>query len=233
MSLTVKYLVEARTCLLKIVAVYVFLFLVCWWQSESLIAWWVPFYGAQGMIITQLPQAILAPMNLSAFVAFLLSVPWVLLQVFQFVVPALYQDERQCVLVGVCLGTFLFYLGVLISIYWVVPWVFYSLTSWAPQGVQVWPDIQHTLSMVTQLHLVFGFVFETPLLMGLLVYMGWLSMEQITKVRPYTIIGCFTLGMLLTPPDVVSQVLVAIPLWLFIEAGAWVGNYLKITQKTP
>jgi sec-independent protein translocase protein TatC len=224
---TVEYLIEARARFLKIIIVYVLMFSILLWQSNGLIAWWVPLFGGEGMIITQLPQAVLAPMNLSAFVALLFSMPWILYQVFQFIVPALYKDERKYVLLGVLLGSVLFYTGVLVSVLWLVPWVFASLIMWAPAGVQVWPDIQHTLAMVTQLHLVFGIVFETPLIMAMLVYLGWLSMEQIARVRPYIIIGCFILGMLLTPPDVLSQILVAIPLWLFIEMGAWCGSYAR------
>jgi len=227
MNEAITYLIEIRKRLLSTLIFFLGCFLVCYWKIDFLIEYMVPIYGMKNMITTQLPQAILAPINFSLFLSLLLTMPWLIFQVFQFIMPALYPDEKKSLWAISIMGSVLFYLGILMSIWVFVPWIFYSILSWSEGGIRVLPDASYTLSMISRLHLVFGFVFEFPLLMGVLAFYNWIDEAQVNAARPYIVIACFIIGMLLTPPDVVSQVLVAVPMWLFFEVGTRIGFYLK------
>ena len=158
---------------------------------------------------------------MTLFVAFFISVPYVFYQVWAFVAPGLYKEERQLVLPLMVSTSLLFYLGVSFAYFAVFPLVFSFFTGIVPTGVTVMTDISQYLDFVLKLFFAFGLAFEVPVATYLLIRSGLVSIEALSAKRPYIIVGAFSLGMLLTPPDIISQVMLAVPMWLLFEVGIY------------
>lgn len=173
----------------------------------------------QYMIATQVASPFLIPLKFSLAFALLLSLPWFAYQVWRYIAPALFMHERRYFTIALCLCLFLFYIGISFSYCIVMPMALKFFVNAAPVGVQVMTDIDDYLSFALKLLLAFGFVFQVPILVIGLVRSGIVKKSTLQAQRPYIIIGAFTLGMLLTPPDVLSQTLLALPLWLLYELG--------------
>lgn len=175
----------------------------------------------QSMIATQVSSPFLIPLKFSLAFALLLSLPWFAYQSWRYIAPALFAQERRyfTLALGLCLS--LFYVGVLFSYTVVMPMALKFFVNAAPAGVQVMTDIDDYLSFALKLLLAFGFVFQVPILVIGLVRAGFVKKSTLQAQRPYIIIAAFTLGMLLTPPDVLSQTMLALPLWLLFELGLW------------
>jgi sec-independent protein translocase protein TatC len=161
----------------------------------------------------------LTPLKMALIMAVYLAMPYLLYQVWKFIAPALYKHERQMIVPLVVSSTILFYAGLLFSFYIVFPVIFGFLSSIGPSIVDFTPDIQYYLDFVLKVSFAFGIAFEVPIATILLIMFGITSIETLKKNRPYVVIGAFVLGMLLTPPDIISQTLIAIPMWLLFEAG--------------
>ena len=174
---------------------------------------------SSSMIATQVASPFLAPFKLTLFVAFFISVPYVFYQVWAFVAPGLYREERQLVLPLMISTSALFYTGVAFAYFVVFPLVFGFFTGIVPTGVTVMTDISQYLDFVLKLFFAFGLAFEVPVATYLLVRSDLVSVESLSTKRPYVIVGAFSLGMLLTPPDIISQVMLAVPMWLLYEVG--------------
>lgn len=179
------------------------------------------------MIATEVATPFLTPFKLSFFIAFVLALPFVLYQIWAFLAPALYDNEKSLILPLVISSVVLFYTGVAFCYYVVFPLVFGFFTSMAPEGVTVMTDISSYLNFVLKLFLAFGIAFEIPVAIILLIYSRAISAESLAKKRPYIIVSCFILGMFLTPPDVVSQILLAVPMWILYESGLLIGKQLS------
>ena len=179
------------------------------------------------MIATEVAAPFLVPFKLTFFVAVLVSVPYLLYQAWAFVAPGLYQNERRLVLPLISSSVLLFYLGIAFAFYIVFPLLFAFLTSTAPVGVTVMTDIGHYLNFILKMFFAFGVAFEVPIAIILLVWTGIATVESLAKKRPYIIVGAFAAGMLLTPPDIISQVLLAVPVWLLFELGLILGRFIK------
>ena len=179
------------------------------------------------MIATEVAAPFLVPFKLTFFAAVFLCVPYLLYQAWAFVAPGLYQNERRLVLPLMTSSVFLFYLGNAFAFFIVFPLLFAFLTSTAPVGVTVMTDISHYLNFILKMFFAFGVAFEVPIAIILLVWTGLASVESLAKKRPYIIVGAFTAGMLLTPPDIISQVLLAVPVWLLFELGLILGRFVK------
>ena len=179
------------------------------------------------MIATEVAAPFLVPFKLTFFVAVLVSVPYLLYQAWAFVAPGLYQNERRLVLPLISSSVLLFYLGIAFAFYIVFPLLFAFLTSTAPVGVTVMTDIGHYLNFILKMFFAFGVAFEVPIAIILLVWTGIATVESLAKKRPYIIVGAFAAGMLLTPPDIISQVLLAVPVWLLFELGLILGRFVK------
>ena len=179
------------------------------------------------MIATEVAAPFLVPFKLTFFVAVLVSVPYLLYQAWAFVAPGLYQNERRLVLPLISSSVLLFYLGIAFAFYIVFPLLFAFLTSTAPVGVTVMTDIGHYLNFILKMFFAFGVAFEVPIAIILLVWTGIATVESLAKKRPYIIVGAFTAGMLLTPPDIISQVMLAVPVWLLFELGLILGRFVK------
>lgn len=220
----VQHLVELRDILLRSVIAILVIFI-------SLFPFANEVYGfIAAPIIDVLPQGssiiaigvispFLTPLKMALIMAVYLAMPYLLYQIWKFVAPALYKHERQMIVPLVVSSTILFYAGLLFSFYIVFPVIFGFLTSVGPSIVDFTPDIQYYLDFVLKVSFAFGVAFEVPIATILLIMFGITTIENLKKNRPYVVIGAFVLGMLLTPPDIISQTLIAIPMWLLFEAG--------------
>jgi sec-independent protein translocase protein TatC len=177
------------------------------------------------MIATQVASPFLTPFKLALVAAVFLSMPYLLYQFWAFVAPGLYQHEKRFAVPLVVSSIVLFYLGMAFAYYVVFPLVFAFLTGTAPEGVAVMTDITAYLDFVLTLFFAFGIAFEIPIATILLVSVGITTPEDLRKKRPYVIVGVFVAGMLLTPPDVISQTLLALPMWLLFELGIFFSRF--------
>ena len=178
-----------------------------------------------GMIATEVASPFLVPFKLTLFAAALLSAPYLLYQAWAFIAPGLYRDERRFALPLLATSAALFYLGNAFAFFVVFPLVFEFFNSFAPAGVTVMTDITHHLNFVLKMSLAFGLAFEVPVATILLVRAGLASADSLRGKRPYIIVAAFGAGMLLTPPDVISQLLLALPVWLLFESGLWLSRF--------
>ena len=178
------------------------------------------------MIAIDVASPFLTPFKLSLLLALILSIPIVLYQVWAFVAPALYRHERRLARPLLYTSVLLFYAGCAFAYYVVFPLVFGFFTSVAPEGVTVMTDISKYLDFVITLFLAFGITFEVPIATIILVATGVTTVRQLTAMRGYVVVGAFALGMLLTPPDVISQTLLALPMWLLFETGLLMARLL-------
>lgn len=186
--------------------------------------------GAQ-MIAFEVASPFLTPFKLTLYVSFFLAMPVILYQVWSFIAPAMYKHEKRVAIPLFISSVFLFYAGVAFAYFVVFPLMFGFFTSVAPMGIQVSPDIASYLSFVLMISFAFGLAFETPVATVLLIWAGIVSADSLAKKRPYVFIGCFVLGMVLTPPDVISQTLLAVPMWLLFEVGIFFGRWVNPTAK--
>ncbi|WP_163835974.1 twin-arginine translocase subunit TatC [Spartinivicinus ruber] len=176
------------------------------------------------MIATEITQTFFTPFKLTVVAAIFLAIPYILHQVWGFIAPGLYQHERKLAIPLLASSVMLFYLGIAFAYYVVFPLLFNFFTTIGPEDVSVMPDIHSYLSIVLKLFFAFGIAFEIPIATVLLIWSGISSVTSLRKKRPYIIVGCFVVGMLLTPPDVFSQSLLAIPMWLLFETGVLMGG---------
>lgn len=174
----------------------------------------------------------LTPLKMALIFAVYLAMPYLLYQLWSFIAPALYKHEKQMIVPLVVSSTILFYGGLLFSFYIVFPVIFSFLSSIGPSIVDFTPDIQYYLDFVLKVSFAFGVAFEVPVATILLIIFGVTTVEKLKKNRPYVVIGAFVLGMLLTPPDIISQTLIAIPMWLLFEAGLIFAPMFKRSTST-
>lgn len=173
----------------------------------------------QRLIAVGVASPFFIPYKLALMVAFVLALPYVLYQVWGFVAPGLYQHEKKLVTPLLISSVSLFYLGMAFAYFFVLPMMFSILPGFAPTNVDVTPDIAEYLDFVMMMFMAFGIGFEMPVATILLISTGIASRETLEQSRPYVLVGAFIFGMLLTPPDVLSQIMLAIPMWLLFEVG--------------
>ena len=175
--------------------------------------------GNSSMIATEVASPFLTPLKLTFFVSLLISMPFSLNQIWKFIAPGMYQNEKSLSFMVMLSSLLLFYAGILFTYFLVLPLVFSFFTSSVPEGILVMTDISRYLDFVLSMMFAFSFAFEIPVFIFLLIWSGVSTPESLSKKRPYVIIGCFTVGMFITPPDVISQTLLAVPAWLLFEGG--------------
>jgi len=187
------------------------------------------------MIATEVASPFLTPFKLTLSVSIMLAVPVLLFQLWAFIAPGLYDNERRIVFPLLFASTILFFLGMVFAYFVVFPLIFGFLTQAAPEGVAVMTDISSYLDFVLKLFFAFGLAFEVPIATLLLIWSGVSSVESLKEKRPYIIVGAFVIGMLLTPPDIISQTLLALPVWLLFEFGLLCSRWLpkKTTNTEP
>lgn len=179
------------------------------------------------MIATEVTSPFFTPLKLSLVLSVFLAIPYILYQIWSFIAPGLYQHEKRLALPLFASSVVLFYMGVVFAYFVVFPLMFAFFTSAGPEGVAVMPDINSYLNIILKLFFAFGVSFEIPIATLLLIKTGITSVASLREKRPYIIVGCFVVGMLLTPPDVISQTLLAVPMWLLFEAGVFFGRFVE------
>ena len=227
----VSHLIELRACLLKALAcvLLIFIFLSIFANDlYSLVAKPLLEHLAPGtgMIATEVASTFIAPIKLAFFLALFISMPYILYQAWSFIAPGLYQNERRFALPLLISSIFLFYAGMAFAFFIILPILFGFFTATAPEGVVVMTDISRYLEFILKIFFAFGLAFEVPILTILLIWSGITTVDTLKKKRPYIIVAAFVIGMLLTPPDVISQLLLAFPVWILFEFGLWLASKL-------
>ncbi|NCA88128.1 MAG: twin-arginine translocase subunit TatC [Gammaproteobacteria bacterium] len=228
----ISHLVELRDRLLRMIMAVAVMFLVLFPFANDLYTFVAEPIRAQlpegsTMIATQVASPFLTPFKLALVAAVFLAMPYLLFQVWGFVAPGLYQHEKRFALPLLASSIALFYLGMAFAYVVVFPLVFAFFAATTPEGVAQMPDISFYLDFVLKIFFAFGIAFQIPIATILLVAMGMTTAESLTEKRPYVIVGCFVVGMLLTPPDVISQTLLAVPMWLLFEAGIFFSRFFR------
>ncbi|HEX9172035.1 MAG TPA: twin-arginine translocase subunit TatC [Telluria sp.] len=183
------------------------------------------------MIATGVISPFLVPMKVTLLLAFMLSLPWVFYQLWAFIAPGLYTHEKKLVLPLVISSSLLFMAGVAFCYFFVFGRVFHFISAFAPQSIAVTPDIENYLDFVMSMCLAFGATFEVPVVVVILVRMGIVSIEKLKSIRSYVIVGAFVIAAIVTPPDVVSQLALAVPMCLLFELGLLVAPmFVRATQ---
>ena len=186
---------------------------------------------ARDMIIIGPVAPFLIPMKLTLVVAFLVALPYLLYQLWSFVAPGLYKHEKRLVYPLLASSVFLFYLGIVFVYFVLLPMMFQVIPQFVPQTADFKPDIAQYLDFVVMMFMAFGIGFEMPIATILLITTGMTTAEKLRQKRPYVIVGAFIVGMLLTPPDVISQIMLAIPMWILFELGIIASKFFKVRVK--
>lgn len=220
----ISHLVELRDRLLRAILAVVLVFLCLFYWAKDLYAILAkPLLAALPaggqMIATDVVGVFLVPVKVALLVAFVIALPYVLYQMWAFVAPGLYANERRLVLPLVIASSALFIVGMAFAYFLVFPMIFQFMASIAPEGVAWMTDIDKYLSFVLTTFIAFGVTFEVPVIVIVLVRVGVISIEKLKEIRPYVIVGAFVVGAVITPPDVVSQFMLAVPLCLLYELG--------------
>jgi len=179
------------------------------------------------MIATEVASPFLTPFKLTLVLAIFAAIPVILYQIWAFVAPGLYRNEKRIAFPLLASSVVLFYLGAAFAYFVVFPLVFGFFTSVGPGDVAIMTDINRYLDFVLKLFFAFGLAFEIPIAAVILIWTGVTTADALANKRPYIIVGCFVLGMLLTPPDVISQSLLAIPMWILFELGVFFGRLIR------
>ena len=179
------------------------------------------------MIATEVASPFLTPFKLTLVTAIFVAIPYILFQIWSFVAPGMYRHEKRFAVPLLVSSIALFYAGAAFAYYVVFPLIFAFFTSVGPEGITIMTDINSYLNFVLKLFFAFGIAFEIPIAAVLMIWAGITTADQLAKKRPYIIVGCFIFGMLLTPPDIISQSLLAIPMWILFEFGVFFGRFVQ------
>lgn len=227
----IAHLIELRDRVIRILIVILLFFLGFIAFANDLYAYLAePLQSllpeGASMIATQVASPFLAPFKLALYLSIYCGAPMILYQLWGFIAPGLYQNEKKIAGPLLISSIFLFYAGMAFAYFVVFPLVFGFFTTVGPSGVTVMTDIDAYLSFVLKLFLAFGLAFEIPVATMLMIKAGVASVDSLKQKRPYVFIGCFVVGMLVTPPDMISQTLLAVPMWLLFEAGLIGSRFL-------
>lgn len=225
----ISHLIELRNGLLKAVASIFIIFISLVYFANDIYAYVSLPLKEQlpegtSMIATGVTSSFFAPFKLTMMISFFIAIPFVLHQIWSFVAPALYKHEKRLVFPMLLSSTLLFYAGIAFSYYLVFPVIFGFFTSVAPEGVTIATDIESYLDFVLKLFFAFGFAFEIPIAIILLCWAGVTTPTKLRQKRPYVVVGAFVIGMLLTPPDIISQSMLAVPMLILYEVGIIVAS---------
>ena len=228
----ISHLIELRSRLIRIVLGVIAVFIVLFPFANdvySLLA--APLLsklpaGGQ-MIATGVTTPFFVPMKVAMMAAFLISLPHTLYQVWAFVAPGLYADEKRFMIPMIIFSSFLFLLGMAFAYFLVFPVVFGFIVGTAPDGVAVMTDIGNYLDFAMTLFFAFGLAFEVPIAVVMAVRFGWVSIAALREARGYVIVGAFVIGAIFTPPDIISQFMLAVPMWLLFELGIIVAAFTR------
>lgn len=231
----VEHLIELRNRLLRCLGIVFGVFAVLFSFANDIYAFaaeplrkFLP--EGSTMIATEVASPFLTPFKLTLVLSAFISVPFILYQAWAFIAPGMYKNEKRFAVPLLASSVLLFYAGMAFAYYVVFPLVFQFFTSIGPESVTVMTDINSYLNFILKLFFAFGIAFEIPIATVLLIWSGITTAENLASKRRYIIVGCFVLGMLLTPPDIISQALLALPMWLLFELGLVLGRWVKLQQ---
>jgi sec-independent protein translocase protein TatC len=237
----ISHLIELRTRLVRASAVVLVVFIVLFavWPGAAAVYDFLaqPMMNAlpegSKMIATGVITPFMVPMKVTMMLALMISLPWVLYQAWAFVAPGLYTHEKRLVAPLIISSSALFILGVAFCYYFVFGTVFKFINEFAPKSISVAPDIENYLDFVLTMCLAFGLTFEVPVVVIVLVRMGLVTVEKLKSIRPYVIVGAFVIAAIVTPPDVMSQLFLAIPLCLLYEIGLLLAPLFQKATQAP
>jgi len=232
----ISHLIELRSRLLRsIVAIVVVLVCLFPFAKQIYAALAAPLLKAlpvgSTMIATDVTGTFLVPLKVTLMAAFLVALPYVLYQMWAFVAPGLYQHEKRLALPVIFSSVVFFTLGMLFAYFVVFPVAFGFFAGYTPAGVQMMTDIDKYLSFVLTMFVAFGITFEVPVVVVVLVRLGVVELKKLQSIRGYVIVGAFVVGAIFTPPDVLSQVMLAVPLWLLYELGLLVARFVSVSRR--
>jgi sec-independent protein translocase protein TatC len=232
----VSHLLELRDRLLRMVLVVLVVFVALFPFANEIYTYLADplmqhLPEGSSMVAIEVASPFLIPFKLILMLSVVLTIPYLLYQIWGFIAPGLYQHEKRLATPLLISSVLLFYAGMAFAYYVVFPLVFGFFTSVAPEGVSVMTDISHYLDFVNMLFLAFGIAFEVPVATVLLVAIGATTPEKLGHIRPYIVVAAFIIGMFLTPPDVISQVLLAIPMWVLYEVGIIFSRFVVKARK--
>ena len=227
----ISHLIELRDRLLRAIIAVLAIFLILFYWARDIYTFLAsPLLAAlpQGasMIATDVTTTFFVPVKVTMLASFLIALPYVLYQIWAFVAPGLYTSEKRLVMPLIVSSTLLFFVGMAFAYFLVFPMVFKFFAGFTPVGVQMATDIDKYLSFVLTMFVAFGVTFEVPVVVIVLVRMGIMSIEKLREIRPYVIVGAFVIGAIFTPPDVISQLMLAIPLWILYELGIVLARFI-------
>lgn len=232
----ISHLIELRSRLLRsIVAVVIVLVCLVPWAKDIYALLAAPLLKAlpkgSTMIATDVTGTFLVPLKVTLMGAFLIALPYVLYQMWAFVAPGLYHHEKRLALPVIVSSVFFFALGMGFAYFIVFPVAFGFFAGYTPAGVQMMTDIDKYLSFVLTMFIAFGITFEVPVVVVVLVRLGVVSLDKLRAIRGYAIVGAFIVGAIFTPPDVLSQAMLAVPLWLLYELGLLVARFVTVSKR--
>ena len=233
----ISHLIELRTRLLRSIVAVVIVLLCLFPFAKNIYALLAaPLLRAlpkgATMIATDVTGTFLVPLKVTLMAAFLIALPFVLWQMWAFVAPGLYQHEKKLAAPVIISSFFFFLLGMSFAYFFVFPIAFGFFASYAPAGVQMMTDIDKYLSFVLTMFIAFGVTFEVPVIVIVLVRLGIVSLDKLRSIRAYVIVGAFVVGAVFTPPDIVSQLLLAVPLWMLYELGLLMARFTLPPART-
>jgi sec-independent protein translocase protein TatC len=232
-----SHLIELRTRLMRSIIAVVIVVVVLFPFAKDIYALLAQpllrvLPAGSTMIATDVTGTFLVPLKVTLMAAFLIALPVVLWQAWAFVAPGLYQHEKRLVVPVLVSSCLFFVLGMSFAYFFVFPVAFGFFAGYTPAGVQMMTDIDKYLSFVMTMFIAFGLTFETPVVVVVLVRMRVVSLEKLKSIRPYVIVGAFVIGAIFTPPDVISQIMLAVPLWLLYELGLLVARFITVPSKS-
>lgn len=234
----VTHLTELRDRLLRCVLTILFVFLCLFYFANDIyhfvsepLRTLLP--EGTSMIATEVASPFLTPFKLTLVASIVVAMPMILYQVWGFIAPGMYQSEKRIAIPLLVSSILLFYAGLAFAYYVVFPLVFGFFSGVGPEGVSYTPDIARFLDITLKLFFAFGIAFEIPIATLLLIWAGITTPQALSEKRPYIVVGCFIFGMLLTPPDIISQALLAIPMWMLFEIGVFFGRFIGSKKMGP
>ena len=232
----IAHLVELRDRILKSVSAVLVLFLALfYWANDIYIIVAGPLLAAlpegSSMIAIDPTSPFFAPFKLAFYVSFLLAAPYILYQMWSFIAPGLYKNEKTVAIPLFISSVVLFYGGIAFARYILFGIVFRFFISVSPEGVQVAPDISSFLSFALTIFFAFGVAFEIPIAVFLCIWAGLAEPDSLAEKRPYVVVGCFVVAMMLTPPDPFTQSMLALPMWALFELGIFAGRFTRKRQE--
>lgn len=226
------HLIELRKRIIRSLSILCLLFFCLFCIDETLYTYIaMPLLqhlpAGSSLIATEITTPFTVPMKLAFMTALLLAIPYIFYETWAFIAPGLYKSEKRALLPALIGSIVLFYLGALFSYFVICPMAFKFFIAATPQNVAMMTDIKHYLDFVLTMLWAGGISFQVPIVTIVCMTTGIINREQLNYLRPYVIVAAFVLGMLLTPPDVVSQIMLALPMWGLFELGLWIGSFYQ------